>query len=305
MMTTKNIHMAELKNVCDPESKNNNRKKLKETDIQAEKIRHPVVVDECIDGDDELSCVIHNEEFVDSGITVKNDQCIEEKDTDDKETSEDVISSSIQDTETPIAPLGPFATQQEIEEYEYQKKRFMVYQKHNMFYVPSYEDSPLHLPHIASIREESTSNSILKKSLNRESFTYNSWLRRNSYNTSSEHAHIVDDHALSTPGRICAHPKKTPSNQLMLSARRISDVPAHRRPSIASQKQQSLLQKKQYTWIEGVHLKSKESVDIASFDHLKIPLPIPEKSPHDCDARMFTFKAKPIKISSGDRRGAT
>jgi hypothetical protein len=87
---------------------------------------------------------------------------------------------------------------------------------------------------------------------------------------------------------MCAKPQN--SSHLLLPARRISAVPAHRRPSIASKKLNSLLKKKEYTWIEGVHIKSKESIDISSFDHLRMKQKIPEKSPQECDARMFTFK---------------
>lgn len=196
----------------------------------------------------------------------------------------------IHDDDSPFPPLRPFATQEEIDKYEFEKARARVYQKHNMFYVPSYEDTPQRLPNIVSIREESTTNAILKKSLNRESFTYNSWLSRNSYNTSLEHAHIVDDDAVPIPGQICAKVKQKNTSLQLIQPRRISEIPAYRRPSIVTKSTpQTLLNKKQYTWIEGVHIKSKDSEELC-FEDFGILRRAPERSPHECDERMFTFK---------------
>lgn len=255
-----------------------------------------------------------NEEVLEKSVTSNTPTCIDEEteiDTGAEEQNnlkDNIIEDNNIETEDekdednnynykepPFPPLRPFSTKTEIEKYEYEKKRCQVYQKHNMFYVPSYEDEPQLLPHIVSMRLPATNNDILKKSLHPESFTYNSWLSRNNYNTSSEHAHIVDEHAVSTPGHICAKPQ-TSTSQLILP-RRVSEISIRRRPSIATKNStQSLLKGKEYTWIEGVHIKSKESVEVC-FEDFGIMRKMPEKSRHECDARLFTFKANGTKKS--------
>ena len=217
----------------------------------------------------------------------------EEVDTEEQEEEnnfeDNIIATEENNDDSPFPSLRPFASQLEIDKYEYEKQRNRMYNKHNMFYVPSYEDAPQVLPHIASLRPAADNNTLLKKSLRPESFTYNSWLGRNQYNTSSEHTHIVDDHAVPTPGHICAKPQS--STPPLILPRRVSGISARRRPSIVTNNStQSLLAQKQYTWIEGVHIRSKNALEVC-FEDFGIMRKLPEKSPQECDDRLFTFKA--------------
>lgn len=228
--------------------------------------------------------------------------------------------------DSPIRPLGPFATPEEIKLYNFERRRYEIYKNHNMFYVPSYEDSPQLLPSVASVREAAApTNAILMRSLNRESFTYNSWLSRNKYNDSTEHAHIVDDSAVVHPGEQCVKPSgNITTNTRSKSSRyhhRYSAVPVpvpvvsslppvsvqpllcaasvspYRRPSIASKKLHIVPAKRQqYTWIDGVHIKTRDADDLTCFPHAHtlVKAVALGKSPQECDERMFTFKVTDV-----------
>lgn len=272
--------------------------------ICTEKVRGQVVTDEMIEPAGEM-CDIKDETFhldrqrdCNGSDTRNRSNCDKEEFKEDEHRAPSIS----------LLPLRPFASEKEIEQHEYEKERASVYDKFNMFYVPSFEDSPQHLPRIASVREHSPVISTLQKSLHRDSFTYNSWLQKNNYNNSKDHVHIVDPDDIdscdkeadtTTPDylhtrHIISHPITTTST---LPPRRISEVPVHRRPSIAQDKHKSLLKRSEYTWIEGVHIKSKISDDLSCL-HSGSEVKCAERSPGQCDERMFTFKARPTPAAA-------
>jgi hypothetical protein len=282
-------------------------------DIKPEKIRRNTAVEEFIDEEDEVTDMLEEAMLisdpkgmrgVEEGASgAKGD--LDPKNLDDEGLFNMIEAEEVNSDDDDLIPSpGPFATQEDIDRYNFEKKKCKVYKKYNMFYVPSYEDTPQLLPHVASIREESPINAVLQKSLTRDSFTYNSWLSRNKYNNSTTNCHIVDDEAVANPGQLYAKPNI--HRQVASSRRRASAVPAHRRPSIAMKKVNTVMTRHEYKWIEGSEVKSKEAVDLASFDHAhsKIKAVKLERSPNECDDRVFTFKAS-LKKSNNNRSGCT
>ena len=281
------------------ESSQRDLKNINWSDIAMEKDRPCIACEESIESMEEESSLL--EEVFSS---CENNGC--KSDVNKELNSENLAAHdkavSKEGDESLLPPLRPYASSEERAKYEYEKNRCKVYKKYNMFYVPSYKDSPQILPNIASVREESDKIPVLKKSLKSDTFSYNSWLHRNSYNTSTEHKHIIreDDDEKSVPGMYCAKPNNM-SHQHRLPKRRYSDIPLHRRPSISAPRYNSLLNKVEYVWIEGVQIKKKESVNINHFNNLGIKLRLPEKSPSDYDSRIFLFRSKSVKDSGNSR----